>query len=66
MMRRRVAIAAVGGLLLPMTLQADDETRRDGNWWRAQTKALKVCYMIGFFDGMELGKKFWVFGESSG
>ena len=36
---------------------AEDE-RRDGNWWTTQTRLSKLDYIIGFFDGMELGNKF--------
>jgi hypothetical protein len=44
-----------------VTLQADD-ARRDGNWWREQSQATKANYMIGFFDGMDLGKYFSYWG----
>ena len=35
-----------------------DDTRRDGNWWRDQTRSEQAMYMVGFFDGMELGHNF--------
>jgi hypothetical protein len=36
---------------------AQDE-RRDGNWWNTRTASAKTSYIVGFFDGMELGKVF--------
>jgi hypothetical protein len=39
-------------------LHAQDNTRRDGNWWREQTPSGKITYMTGFFDGMGLGHNF--------
>lgn len=49
-------------LSLPISLAASDD-RRDGNWWRQQTQIVKLVYVVGFFDGMELGNKFsyWKF-----
>src|SRR5689334_17484506 len=44
-----------------VSVQADDG-RRDGNWWRDQSQATKASYMIGFFDGMDLGKYFSYWG----
>jgi hypothetical protein len=32
--------------------------RRDGNWWREQSYSDKITYMVGFFDGMDLGREF--------
>jgi len=32
--------------------------RRDGNWWVQQSELTKTTYVIGFFDGMDLGKQF--------
>jgi len=44
--------------LLPAALQAQTRDRRDGNWWIGQSSLAKLNYMVGFFDGMELGSKF--------
>lgn len=45
------------------TAQAQETTRRDGNWWRSQGPSVQISYMVGFFDGMELGHHFsyWSF-----
>jgi hypothetical protein len=38
---------------------SDDAIRsRDGNWWRQQTEARQHMYVVGFFDGMLLGRQF--------
>lgn len=34
------------------------ENRRDGNWWREQSQSDKLTYIVGFFDGMDLGRQF--------
>ena len=39
-----------------------DEPRRDGNWWTDQSQCMKTAYVVGFFDGMELGNKFSYWG----
>jgi hypothetical protein len=46
------------------TLIAEDN-RRDGNWWRDQDRLTRSVYIIGFFDGMDLGKNFsyWKFAN---
>lgn len=36
--------------------------RRDGNWWLNETPANKLNYIVGFFDGMELGHNFSYWG----
>jgi hypothetical protein len=38
------------------------DNRRDGNWWGAQTRAWKISYAVGFFDGMDLGASFSQWG----
>ena len=45
-----------------------DENRRDGNWWQAQGKLTRHAYIVGFFDGMELGHhfSFWSFLKEEG
>lgn len=40
------------------TVLAQDANRRDGNWWRDQTRLSQANYITGFFDGMELGHRF--------
>jgi hypothetical protein len=43
-------------------LNAEDR-RRDGNWWNEGDRQLKLSYILGFFDGMDLGAgfSFWKF-----
>jgi hypothetical protein len=47
---------------LPVLASAE-ENRRDGNWWREQDRLTRSVYVIGFFDGMDLGHNFsyWAF-----
>lgn len=33
-------------------------SRRDGNWWMSKDARYKNIFVLGFFDGMELGNKF--------
>ena len=49
---------------LVSSLYAQD-TRRDGNWWMQQSGLTKTSYVVGFFDGMDLGKQFsgWKYEE---
>jgi hypothetical protein len=32
--------------------------RRDGNWWNTRERLVKTDYIIGFYDGMDLGNYF--------
>lgn len=32
--------------------------RRDGNWWQHRSSSEKLEYLVGFFDGMRLGRNF--------
>jgi hypothetical protein len=43
-------------------ISAQAVDRRDGNWWIRLAKADKAWYVIGFFDGMELGFRFSYWG----
>jgi|SRR5450755_996627 hypothetical protein len=43
--------------LLSLSLHGQD-VRRDGNLWVAQTQAFKSAYVLGFFDGTNLGHEF--------
>ena len=46
-------------------LSAAEENRRDGNWWLEQDRLTRSLYVIGFFDGMDLGHNFsyWAFSK---
>jgi hypothetical protein len=48
----------------PLLVAADD--RRDGNWWQEQSRGMRISYMVGFFDGMELGHNFLFWKHSKG
>jgi hypothetical protein len=52
-------------LLLPTLPLHSSDNRRDGNWWRSQSEAIRLDYMVGFFDGKRLGYNFsyWGFAE---
>jgi hypothetical protein len=43
---------------------AQDQSRRDGNWWSQIDGAEKNAYMVGFFDGLVLGEKFSYWGKN--
>ena len=54
-MRSSVAISLV---VIASVSAVCQHERRDGNWWIRQTEVAKLNYMVGFFDGMELGHEF--------
>jgi hypothetical protein len=45
-------------LTIVPALSVAEENRRDGNWWREQDRFTRSVYIIGFFDGMDLGHNF--------
>lgn len=47
----------VFSLFVPPAI-AEDINRRDGNWWRQRTDVMKRSYVLGFLDGMNLGRNF--------
>jgi hypothetical protein len=55
-------------VLMLAPLAKDQNTRRDGNWWRTQSNVTKYDYMTGFIDGLELGHNFsyWKLIEKNG
>jgi hypothetical protein len=64
-MRNRFYALASAALIVALILPTPahpEENRRDGNWWREQSTLVKAHYMIGFFDGMDLGAKFAAWG----
>ena len=62
---RGVRLVTLCGLTLCAALNsratAPTENRRDGNWWLLQDKVTKLDYVVGFFDGMDLGYEFSYF-----
>jgi len=52
--------------LLPVSASNEGNTVRDGNWWVEQSEAPKLYYVVGFYDGMELGHEFSYWGLPKG
>ena len=44
--------------------RTNNTNNRDGNWWTIQDKTYKYSYIVGFFDGMDLGEEFSYWGIS--
>jgi hypothetical protein len=49
-------------MLTPTAPQDANAQRRDGNWWMTQSEVVKLNYVVGFFDGMQLGRDFSYWG----
>ncbi len=64
---RANAVAIATGILWFTLTSAEPQSskRTDGNWWRSQDRSVRIAYVAGFFDGMELGKNFsyWKFAK---
>lgn len=55
-------------VLFAISLSAHaQDIRRDGNWWLGQTQVFKSAYMLGLFDGTNLGHEFslWKYRDKS-
>jgi len=56
-------------LLIAVTMSgfAQDDARRDGNWWKNIPTAGKLWYMAGVVEGMQLGRDVssWLFQKNS-
>ena len=52
-------------IIIPQLCFGED-VRRDGNWWMTLQGYQKTNYVVGFFDGMQLGHNFsfWQFSNS--
>jgi hypothetical protein len=63
-MLKRIGFVVV---LLAIVVPSNAADQRDGNWWIKQSQAGKVNYMVGFFDGMQLGNEFsyWGFDKNT-
>lgn len=60
----KIALALI--ILMTSTLSWGDENpRRDGNWWRQTDKNTRYSFVLGYFDGMELGLSFACWKYSS-
>jgi hypothetical protein len=56
-------ITSVLGAALALAFSAQlahADQARDGNWWRTHNNVSHVDYILGFFDGMNLGESFSV------
>jgi hypothetical protein len=53
----RIIVSALFATLLFCTSTSPaEQTRRDGNWWVARSGLDKSSYVLGMFDGIELGQ----------
>ena len=59
---RRIALVSIAALLASVPVRNESNRDRDGNWWISQEQLAKYSYMVGFFDGMELGENFSIWG----
>jgi hypothetical protein len=60
-MKRKIAAQALLSicvLLVLPSLSTAEEIQRDGNWWLTQNRLTRCAYLVGFFDGMDLGHNF--------
>ena len=57
--RHYLTLAVIPILFSAVFCRAEDP-RRDGNWWIDLDSSSKVMFVVGFFDGMQLGKDFSV------
>jgi len=58
----RIALAFFAFLLISTPVRNENNSTRDGNWWRTQEQICKYQYVVGFFDGTELGYDFSYWG----
>jgi hypothetical protein len=58
----RIALVSIAALLASAPVRNESNKDRDGNWWISQEQLAKYSYMVGFFDGMELGEDFSIWG----
>lgn len=51
-------LVAICLVFMFVAYSAGEDMRRDGNWWITESRSTKINYVLGFLDGMELGKNF--------
>ena len=56
--RSYLLIVFVSTSLLVPASGGQTNQRRDGNWWLSLTEEFRLKYIVGFFDGMDLGRDF--------
>ena len=44
-------------LVLSVTGYSQANERRDGNWWLKNPRPAKAVYVLGFFDGIQMGER---------
>jgi hypothetical protein len=59
----KACVTLIALLVCSLNLHASDSRfDRDGNWWRTLEVSEKNFYVIGFFDGIQLGNRFSYWG----
>lgn len=58
---RRLSVVVMSFLLLYISVARADGIR-DGNYWNTRVRSSKLDYVIGFFDGTQLGEQFSYWG----
>lgn len=59
----KASVTLIALLVFSLSSHASDASRgRDGSLWRTLTVEQKVTYITGFWDGMELGHSFDLWG----
>lgn len=66
--QKRLSWAIVIAIALGCPAHAQEQTRRDGNWWRTTSPEQQLSYMTGFVDGLALGHDFsyWSLKDQGG
>lgn len=59
------SLLAVSVLVAFASPAFSDDNRRDGNWWQTQAALERLEYVVGFLDGMDLGRDFSVWKYST-
>lgn len=63
-MTRRIFPLLALSVLMSLPAASEDDPRRDGNWWQGIGASQKLSYVVGFFDGMQLGHLFSYWGTA--
>ena len=59
---RLVATFCAAELLRPSKGDSQESTARDGTWWQQLPASNRLIFVVGFMDGMDLGKDFSYWG----
>lgn len=52
-------------LFFSFNIYSQTQDRMDGNWWNKLEPKLKFSFIVGFFEGMDLGNYFSYWGMSN-